>query len=140
MAMTALAPAITRSKEIFAEKTSQVALKLVPDLSDGKQADRKFFAIFVSVIGGIGLMLLLLINTLLAQDAFELTSLKLEAKLVSDEREAIARQIDKLSSPEALAKSATDLGMKPSENPTFLSLDKPVLEEEEVIEVPVKNG
>ncbi|MFM2136954.1 MAG: hypothetical protein RJA84_82 [Actinomycetota bacterium] len=134
MAMTALAPAITRSKEIFAEKTSQVALKLVPDLSDGKQADRKFFAIFVSVVGGIGLMLLLLINTLLAQDAFELTSLKQEAKLVSDQREAIARQIDKLSSPEALAKSATALGMKPSENPTFLSLDQ------KVIEVPVKNG
>jgi hypothetical protein len=134
MAMTALAPAITRSKEIFAEKTSQVALKLVPDLSDGKQADRKFFAIFVSVVGGIGLMLLLLINTLLAQDAFELTSLKQEAKLVSDQREAIARQIDKLSSPEALAKSATVLGMKPSENPTFLSLDQ------KVIEVPVKNG
>ena len=134
MAMTALAPAITRSKEIFAEKTSQVALKLVPDLSDGKQADRKFFAIFVSAVGGIGLMLLLLINTLLAQDAFELTSLKLEAKLVSDEREAIARQIDKISSPEALAKSATALGMKPSENPTFLSLDQ------KVIEVPVKNG
>jgi hypothetical protein len=139
MAMTALAPAITRSKEIFAEKTSQVALKLVPDLSDGKQADRKFFATFVSVVGGIGLMLLLLINTLLAQDAFELTSLKLEAKLVSDEREAIARQIDKLSSPEALAKSATALGMKPSENPTFLSLDKLVLDKP-VIEVPVKNG
>ena len=139
MAMTALAPAITRSKEIFAEKTSQVALKLVPDPSDGKQADRKFFAIFVSAVGGIGLMLLLLINTLLAQDAFELTSLKLEAKLVSDEREAIARQIDKISSPEALAKSATALGMKPSENPTFLSLDKAVLEKE-VIKVPVKNG
>lgn len=134
MAMTALAPAITRSKEILVEKTSQVALKLVPDVSDGKQADRKFFAIFVSIVGGIGLMLLLLINTLLVQDAFELTNLKLEAKLVSDEREAIARQIDKLSSPEALAKSATALGMKPSENPTFLSLDKPV------IEVPIKNG
>jgi hypothetical protein len=139
MAMTALAPAITRSKEIFAEKTSQVALKLVPDLSDGKQADRKFFATFVSVVGGIGLMLLLLINTLLAQDAFELTSLKLEAKLVSDQREAVARQIDKLSSPEALAKSATALGMKPSENPTFLSLDKPVLDKP-VIKDPVKNG
>lgn len=139
MAMTALAPAITRSKEIFAEKTSQVALKLVPNLSDGKQADRKFFATFVSVVGGIGLMLLLLINTLLAQDAFELTNLKLEAKLVSDEREAIARQIDKISSPEALANSATALGMKPSENPTFLSLDKLALDKP-VIEVPVKNG
>jgi hypothetical protein len=54
MAMTALAPAITRSKEIFVEKTSQVALKLVPNVSDGKQADRKFFAIFVSIVGGIG--------------------------------------------------------------------------------------
>ena len=139
MAMTALSPAITRSKEIFVEKTSQVALKLVPNVSDGKQADRKFFAIFVSIVGGIGLMLLLLINTLLAQDAFELTNLKLEAKLVSDEREAIARQIDKISSPDALAKSATALGMKPSENPTFLSLDKAVLAKE-VIEVPVKNG
>lgn len=134
MAMTAFVPAITRSKEIFAEKSSQVVLKLVPDISSGKQADRKFFATFVTVVGVIGLMFLLLINTLLAQDAFELTSLKLEAKLVSDEREAIARQMDKLSSPDALARAATELGMKPSENPTFLSLDKPVTE------VPVKNG
>ncbi len=134
MAMTAFAPAITRSKEIFAEKSSQVVLKLVPDISSGKQADRKFFATFVTVVGVIGLMFLLLINTLLAQDAFELTSLKLEAKLVSDEREAIARQMDNLSSPDALARAATELGMKPSENLTFLSLDKPV------IEVPVKNG
>jgi hypothetical protein len=134
MAMTAFAPAITRSKEILAEKSSQVVLKLVPDVSGGQQADRKYFAKFVTVVGAIGLMLLLLINTLRAQDAFELTSLKLEAKLISDEREAIARQIDKISSPGALAKAAADLGMKPSENPTFLTLDKPVTE------VPVKNG
>jgi len=134
MAMTAFAPAISRSKEIFAEKSSQVVLKLVPDISSGKQADRKFFAKFVTVVGVIGLMFLLLINTLLAQDAFELTGLKLEAKLVSDEREAIARQMDKLSSPDALAKAATELSMKPSETPTFLPLDKPV------IEIPVKNG
>jgi hypothetical protein len=134
MAMTAFAPAITRSKEILAEKSSQVALKLVPDLSEGKQADRKFFATFVSIVGASGLMFLLLINTLLAQDAFELTNLKLEAKLVSDEREAIARQIDTLSSPESLANSATALGMKPSETPTFLELNKPVTE------TPVKNG
>jgi hypothetical protein len=134
MAMTAFVPAITRSKEIFAEKSSQVVLKLVPDLSSDNQADRKFFAKFVTVVGVIGLMFLLLINTLLAQDAFELTSLKLEAKLISDEREAIARQIDKISSPDALAKAATDLGMKPSENPTFLSLDKLVADK------PVKNG
>jgi hypothetical protein len=126
MAMTALAPAITRSKEILAEKSSRVALKLVPDLSSGQQANRKFFAKFVTIVGVIGLLFLLLINTLLNQDAIALAELKYEAKLVSDEREAIARQIDAMSSPEALAKAATDLGMKPSESPTFLILDKPV--------------
>jgi len=125
MAMTVLAPAITRSKEILAEKSSQVVLKLVPDLSSGQQADRKYFAKFVTIVGVIGLLFLLLINTLLNQDAIALAELKYEAKLVSDEREAIARQIDALSSPEALAKAATDLGMKPSESPTFLILDKP---------------
>jgi hypothetical protein len=126
MAMTALAPAITRSKEILAETSNQVALMLVPDLSSGKQATRKYFAKFVTIVGLIGLLFLLLINTLLNQDAIALAELKYEAKLVSDEREAIARQIDALSSPEALAKAATDLGMKPSESPTFLILDKPV--------------
>jgi hypothetical protein len=79
-------------------------------------------------------MFLLLINTLLNQDAIALDNLKYQAKLVSDEREAIARQIDTMSSPEALAKTATELGMKPSESPTFLSLDKPVVETE------VENG
>jgi hypothetical protein len=122
MAMTALLPAIARSKELISEKTSQVALKLVPDSSAGKQADRKFFASFVSVVGGAGLLFLLLINTLLAQDAITLNNLKLEAKMVSDEREAIARTMDRISSPDALAKAATAFGMKPSETPIFLDL------------------
>jgi cell division protein FtsL len=99
----------------------------VTDPSSGDQENRKFFAKFVTIIGVIGLMILLLINTLLNQDAIALSNLKIEAKIVSDEREAIARQIDTLSSPEALANAATGLGMRPSESPTFLSLDKPVV-------------
>jgi cell division protein FtsL len=127
MAMTSFAPAIIRSKEIFAEKSAQVVLKLVPDISSGEQADRKFFAKFVTIVGVVGLMFLLLINTLLAQDAIAMKELKAEVKLVSDQREAIERQIDTLSSPEALANAATELGMKPSESPTFLFLDKTVV-------------
>lgn len=124
--MTILAPAITRSREILSQKTSQVALKLVPDISVGKQADRKFFATFVSLMGIGGLLTLLFVNTLLAQDAFALSHLKLQAKLISDQREAISRQIELKSSPESLAQAATALGMKPSETPTFLYIDKPV--------------
>ena len=70
-------------------------------------------------------MFLLFINTLLAQDAFTLSHLKLEAKMVSDEREALARQIDQESSPENLAKNAQALGMRPSESPVFLLLKPP---------------
>lgn len=122
--MTAFAPAITRSKEILAQQSSKVALKLVPDISLGKQADRKFFATFASIVGIGGLLFLLILNTMLAQDAFELTHLKLESKMISDQREAIAREIDRQSSPEALARVAVALGMRPSETPTFLNLDQ----------------
>ena len=121
--MTVLAPAISRSREIIATKRAEVALKLVPDNLDATQENRKYFAKFVSIVGLLTLMFLLFINTLLAQDAFTLSHLKLETKMVSDQREAIARQIDTLSSPENLAKAATALGMKPSQTPTFLTLN-----------------
>ena len=126
MAITAFAPAITRSREIIATRTAEVALKLVPDVSEQSQENRKYFAKFVTVVGACALMFLLFINTLLAQDAFTLSHLKLETKMVSDQREAITRQIDNMSSPENLAKAAIALGMKPSESPVFLILDSPI--------------
>lgn len=121
--MTAFAPAITRSRELIAEKTNQVALKIVTNDSESKQADRKFFALFISISSVVGVAVLLLINTILAQDAFELSRLKAESRLVSDQREALARAIERSSSPSALAHSAYVLGMRPSDSPIFLNLD-----------------
>ena len=121
--MTAFAPAITRSRELIAEKTNQVALKIVTIDSESKQAERKFFALFISISSVVGVAVLLLINTLLAQDAFELSRLKAESRLVSDQREALARAIERSSSPSALAHSAYVLGMRPSDSPIFLNLD-----------------
>ncbi len=125
MALAVLAPTISRSRKLIVQNSSKVALKLLPDISAGKQADRKYFAIFVSFVGISGLLFLLFINTILAQDAFVLTHLKLQAKLVSDQREAIAREIDQQSSPESLSKKALALGMKLSDAPIFLNVDKP---------------
>lgn len=125
MALTVLTPTISRSRDLIVQNSSKVALKLLPDISAGKQANRKFFALFVSFVGICGLLFLLFINTLLAQDAFVLTHLKLQAKTVSDQREAITREIDQQSSPESLSKKALAFGMKPSQTPTFLNVDKP---------------
>ena len=99
-------------RQKLSEKSAEVFLKLVPNVSDGAQATHRFFATFLSAVAGIGLLMLLVLNILLAQDAFTLSELKAEAKIVADQREAINRQIDLASSPEALAKKAAELGMR----------------------------
>ena len=122
MALPVLAPVITRSKEIVSQRSNEVLLRLVPPLENGK-ATHKFFATFISTLTVIGFLFLLFINTLLAQDAFELSNLKQEAKTIADAREATDRAIARLSSPSTLARNARALGMKPSDSPVFLSLD-----------------
>jgi hypothetical protein len=125
MAMTALAPANTKTKISIAEKSTRAALRIVTDVSAGKQADRRFFALFITALGSVFLLALLFINILLAQDAFELSKLKADLKLSSDQYEAISLEIERLSSPAVLAQEAQNLGMKPSVTPTFLNLDVP---------------
>lgn len=109
-------------KRQVVERTAQVIYATFPQMSVAQQASRRYFAIFVTTVSALGFLALLGINTLLAQDAFTLTNLKLEAKTVSDQRDAINRLIDSHSAPDALAKAATALGMKPSETPIFLNL------------------
>jgi hypothetical protein len=104
-------------------KSAEVFLKLVPNVSEGAQATHRFFATFLSAVAGIGFLILLAVNILLAQDAFTLSELKAEAKVVADQREAINRQIESVSSPAALAAQAEALGMRPSQSPVFLNLD-----------------
>jgi hypothetical protein len=133
MAITALAPAISRSKKKVIERSSEVALRLVPKIDIDKRADQKVFILFLTAIGALGLVALLFINTLLAQDAFKLSKLQLESRLLTDQREAYIRQLDRISSPTALAAAATEMGMKPSATPAFLTLDVPLVPTAEAI-------
>lgn len=123
--MTALAPAISKTTSRVAQRSTRAALRIVADASAGKQADRRFFALFITALGSTFLMGLLFINTLLAQDAFELSKLKADLKLSSDQYEAVSHEIERVSSPAVLAHEAKKLGMKPSVTPTFLNLDVP---------------
>lgn len=123
--MTALAPVKSKKTSRVAQSTTRAALRIVTDASAGKQADRRFFALFITALGASFLMALLFINTLLAQDAFELSKLQTDLKLSSDQYEAVSHEIERLSSPAVLAHEAQKLGMKPSTTPTFLNLDVP---------------
>ena len=68
--------AIKAPRQKLTEKSVEVFLKLVPSVSEGAQATHRFFATFLSVVAGIGLLILLAVNILLAQDAFTLSELK----------------------------------------------------------------
>ena len=110
-------------KRVVVDRTAQVIYATFPQMSVAQQASRKYFATFVTSVFVAGFLALLGVNTLLAQDAFKLNNLKIEAKMVADQRDAINRTIDAHSAPNALAQAATALGMKPSETPIFLNLD-----------------
>ncbi len=123
--MTAIAPAITKRTSRVAQKSTRAALRIVADVSAGNQATSRSYALFITAIGVVFLLALLFINTLLAQDAFELSKLQADLKLSSDQYEAVTREIERISSPVVLSQEAQKLGMKPSLTPTFLNLDEP---------------
>ena len=122
MAIFELAPAIEISRKIVLEKTNKVVLHLVPEIKSGEVAAQRTFAIFIATIFTAGLLTLLVVNTALAKDAFLLKQLKQEAQSLTDQREAILRQVAQKSSPEKLAEQASKLGMIASTNPKFLDM------------------
>ena len=122
MAIAALSPLVTQTRPPAADKTFRNGLRLVPDLEGKKRVDHKYFVVFVSIVGVVGLLMLLVINTLLAQDAFKLQRLQMQVQTLSDQREAVVREITLASSPEELSARAQSLGMVPSLNPRFLTL------------------
>jgi len=122
MAITALAPSVTGANALVTEKIKRPALRLVPGLGTKKRVEHKYFVAFVTLVGIVGLLMLLVINTLLAQNAFKLHRLQLQVQSLSDQREAVVREITLASSPEQLAAHAQALGMIASQSPRFLTL------------------
>jgi len=122
MAICELAPALKISRKIVREQANKAVLRLVPDIKQGAVAADRTFGIFLGAIFTAGLLALLVINTALAQDAFILKDLKQQAQVLTDQREAILREVARKSSPDQLSQSAAQLGMVASTNPRFLDM------------------
>jgi hypothetical protein len=122
MAIFELAPALKISRKIVREQANKAVLRLVPDIKQGAVAADRTFGIFLGAIFTAGLLALLVINTALAKDAFILKDLKQQAQVLTDQREAILREVARKSSPDQLSQSAAQLGMVASTNPRFLDM------------------
>lgn len=122
MVIFELAPALKISRKVVQEQTNRVVLKLVPQVKSGQAVADRTFGIILATIFTLGLFALLVINTALAQDAFKLSELKVQAQILKDERESILKEVAKKSAPDQLAESANNLGMIAAKQPYFLDL------------------
>jgi hypothetical protein len=76
----------------------------------------------VLLLGG-GLIGLLVLNSALSEGSFKLTDLQKDTKSLTDEQQALQRDIDAYSAPDALVRRARELGMVPGGDPAFLDPD-----------------
>lgn len=81
-----------------------------------------FVVLIVSLLAG-ALVSLLLLNTVLAQDAFELTRLQRNVTLLEQQRQALESEIAREESPQRLREKAENLGMTQPEQVGFIDSD-----------------
>lgn len=88
----------------------------------GQAARTPFVLLVVALLGG-GLISLLLLNSALNQGSFQLSKLKKETTALTDEEQALQRDVDGYSAPDALQRRAHELGLVPGGSPVFIGPD-----------------
>ncbi|MER6265481.1 hypothetical protein ABT203_38875, partial [Streptomyces sp900105245] len=84
------------------------------------RAARTPFVLLVVLLLGGGLIGLLVLNSALSEGSFRLADLQRRTKNLTDAEQALQRDIDAYSSPDALQRRARELGMIPGGDPAFL--------------------
>ncbi|MFI8323003.1 MULTISPECIES: hypothetical protein [Streptomyces] len=108
--------------------------RLMP--SGPSSAARTPFVLLVVLLLGGGLITLLLLNSALNQGSFKLRELKDRTTELTDEEQALQRDVDAYAAPDALERRARELGMVPGGSPAFLGPDGTVLGEPTVAASP----
>jgi cell division protein FtsB len=109
-----------RSKPQLRGRAARLA-RLLP--AGRARAARTPFVLLVVLLLGGGLIGLLMLNSALSEGSFKLADLQKRTKNLTDEEQALQRDIDAYSSPDALQRRARQLGMVPGGDPAFLGPD-----------------
>ncbi|WP_406149866.1 septum formation initiator family protein [Streptomyces sp. NBC_01012] len=111
---------MTRTAEQMKGRVGRLA-RLMP--SGPSNAARTPFVLLVVLLLAGGLISLLLLNSALNEGSFRLSKLKRETTELTDEQQALQRDVDNYSEPDALERRARELGMVPGGSPAFLDRD-----------------
>ncbi|MFG2487001.1 hypothetical protein ACGFSI_30130 [Streptomyces virginiae] len=102
----------------------------------GGQAARMPFVLLVVALLGGGLISLLLLNSALNEGSFQLSKLRKETTALTDEEQALQRDVDAYSAPDALQRRAHELGLVPGGSPVFIGQDGKIAGSPAVAEAP----
>lgn len=91
--------------------------------SGASTAARTPFVLLVVLLLGGGLIALLVLNSALNEGSFELSRLKKETTELTEEQQALQRDVDAYAAPEALQRRAGELGLVPGGIPVFIDPD-----------------
>ncbi len=87
------------------------------------RAPRAPFVLFSMGLVGLGLVSLLVLNAVVAQDAFTIHDLDASNARLAEQEQILREEVAALEAPHELADRATKLGMVPGGDPVFLLPD-----------------
>jgi hypothetical protein len=111
----------TAPSRAAARKATRPQLREVPAPAPSVAGAGLFALVVTGVMAG-GAVLLLVLNTTLAQGAFEMSRLEKQQRELAVQEQTLLQEVAKAESPETLARRAEALGMVPVESPVFLRL------------------
>jgi cell division protein FtsB len=88
-----------------------------------ERASRGMFVVVITLVLAIGLLIMLVINTALAQGAFAVTALQREIQVLSEREQTLIQEIAFAAGPVQLESAARELGMVASTRPVFLDIE-----------------
>lgn len=91
------------------------------------RAPRAPFVLFSMLLVGAGLVSLVLLNTVVAQDAFLVHDLDRATAALAEREQILRQEVAALEAPASVADRAARLGMVPAGDPVFVTVDGRVL-------------
>jgi hypothetical protein len=96
---------------------------LLPATSSKRRARLGIFAIVCLAIATVGLVSMLIVNTMLASGAFTVSELQAEKALLLEQEQQLTEEIAIASSPLLLEERVRAMGMVPQDAPAFIDLE-----------------
>jgi hypothetical protein len=120
MSTAAAGASAARARTAPGSRPERPSLRLVPPRRF--RPPRTPFVVLVIGLLAVGLVALLLLNTVIAKNSFRLQVLQQHTASLQLQQQALRVQVDSYASPPNLAQSARELGMVPAGTPAFIQL------------------